>query len=489
MLDAASGKSSIQRCFTALDQENFAALSGDYNPMHMDALAARRTQAGACVVHGMQALLWALEAVATQLPLARLADLEADFAQFLYLDETVALTVAQATPQEARLELRVGETRIAQYRLHFGGRAAADGLDAPAAAHYPAAARTPLAPDWAAMAQASGSVAFYRPVSAAAAAYPDLCRAISAPRVAGLLALTRLVGMVSPGLHSIFHRIQLQFTEDSGAGDALLHYATREAQALGSVVRMEVVAPGLRGSIKASRRAEPVRQPSSRQLQARAGTQRFTGHRALVIGGSRGLGELTAKLLGLAGVETIITYAQGQAEAEAVVADIRQCGGTARIMALDLRGDPCHALSALACPPSSLYFFATPRISGRAGGVYSPERYREFSRFYVDAFHEVCAALSRTATHRLQIFYPSSVFVSEPVKQMSEYAMAKAAGEVLAQQMNRFLPRLDIECVRLPRMATDQTAGIARQDLPDAADEMAPIIHRIEQRVAAQRAT
>jgi hypothetical protein len=89
----------------------------------------------------------------------------------------------------------------------------------------------------------------------------------------------------------------------------------------------------------------------------------------------------------------------------------------------------------------------------------------------------------------LQIFYPSSVFVSEPVKQMSEYAMAKAAGEVLAQQMNRFLPRLDIECVRLPRMATDQTAGITRQDLPDAADEMAPIIHRIEQRVAAQRAT
>jgi acyl dehydratase len=41
------------RIFDADDQQAFAALSGDVNPMHMDALQARRAQAGARVVHGM----------------------------------------------------------------------------------------------------------------------------------------------------------------------------------------------------------------------------------------------------------------------------------------------------------------------------------------------------------------------------------------------------------------------------------------------------
>ena len=34
-------------------QERFAEFSGDRNPMHMDLVAARRTQAGAPVVHGV----------------------------------------------------------------------------------------------------------------------------------------------------------------------------------------------------------------------------------------------------------------------------------------------------------------------------------------------------------------------------------------------------------------------------------------------------
>ncbi len=34
------------RRFTEHDQERFARFSGDWNPMHMDLIAARRTQAG-----------------------------------------------------------------------------------------------------------------------------------------------------------------------------------------------------------------------------------------------------------------------------------------------------------------------------------------------------------------------------------------------------------------------------------------------------------
>src|SRR5665213_791706 len=50
-----------ERIFGMPDQIAFAAFSGDYNPIHVDAIYARRTQAGAPVVHGIHILLWALE--------------------------------------------------------------------------------------------------------------------------------------------------------------------------------------------------------------------------------------------------------------------------------------------------------------------------------------------------------------------------------------------------------------------------------------------
>ena len=49
------------RTFDEPDQLFFARLSGDFNPIHMDPLTARRTNASATVVHGIHAVLWALD--------------------------------------------------------------------------------------------------------------------------------------------------------------------------------------------------------------------------------------------------------------------------------------------------------------------------------------------------------------------------------------------------------------------------------------------
>ena len=53
-----------ERTFTKADQARFAAVSGDRNPVHLDPVLARRTPAGAPVVHGVHLLLWGLDALA-----------------------------------------------------------------------------------------------------------------------------------------------------------------------------------------------------------------------------------------------------------------------------------------------------------------------------------------------------------------------------------------------------------------------------------------
>jgi hypothetical protein len=473
------------RRFTMGDQRGFAALSGDYNPMHMDPDAARRMPSGACVVHGVQAMLWALEYAAAKLPFGALCALDADFAQFLYVDELAVLSLSRRNAAEAKFELRAGETRIAQYVLRFGERPVlppAPPAATPMTIDYPAASAAPMALCWDEMCQAAGRVAFYRPAAEVERAYPQLSAAIGVHRVNALLSLTRLVGMAVPGLHSTFHRLSAKLLESSHEDGHGLSFTAGGADPRFGIVNLAVFASGLNGTLKTSQRAKPVNQPSSLVLREAVSTQGYTAHRALVIGGSRGLGEITAKILGLMGVELIIGYTKGRGEAEAVAEDIRNAGGRAQVIAYDIL-DPTPWNPDFG-RLDSMYYFATPRISSRAAASYSAELYHRFAAFYVDGFHASCLKLSAGHPSRLQVFYPSSVFVSEPERNMAEYAMAKAAGEILAAQLTRFSPRLEIEAVRLPRMPTDQTAGMIEQQMASAAEVMIPIITRVERRVA-----
>src|SRR5580700_1603830 len=95
-----------QRRFGPIDQKRFASASGDYNPVHMDALQARRTQAGAPVVHGINLLLWALDSfAATQPDLPPLRSLRAHFNKLVYLDECVEVELIRQGPTSARLSI------------------------------------------------------------------------------------------------------------------------------------------------------------------------------------------------------------------------------------------------------------------------------------------------------------------------------------------------------------------------------------------------
>ncbi|MDZ7782386.1 MAG: MaoC/PaaZ C-terminal domain-containing protein [Halioglobus sp.] len=50
-------------CFriTTEESQQFARLSGDFNPLHLDPIAARRTQFGRTLIHGVCGTLRALD--------------------------------------------------------------------------------------------------------------------------------------------------------------------------------------------------------------------------------------------------------------------------------------------------------------------------------------------------------------------------------------------------------------------------------------------
>jgi acyl dehydratase len=177
-------KSLACRRFGMLDQLKFAEMSGDHNPMHIDAVAARRTQSGAPVVHGMHAILWALDELARAGAVGEeLSCIGVQFRKFIYLDKPLDLKSARTDNELTKAELSLAGLTVASLLLRNGPRKVADpeaGTDWPEVA---TPARVPAAPTLEEAARLSGWMALPASADELARAFPHLARALGACRV------------------------------------------------------------------------------------------------------------------------------------------------------------------------------------------------------------------------------------------------------------------------------------------------------------------
>jgi nucleoside-diphosphate-sugar epimerase len=76
----------------------------------------------------------------------------------------------------------------------------------------------------------------------------------------------------------------------------------------------------------------------------------------------------------------------------------------------------------------------------------------------------------------VKLFYPSTVFLDEMPRDQAEYIAAKAAGEALCAHLNRHAKDLDVRCLRLPKLLTDQSLGLLSRNASDPVPAMLDIL-------------
>jgi len=109
---------------------------------------------------------------------------------------------------------------------------------------------------------------------------------------------------------------------------------------------------------------------------------------------------------------------------------------------------------------------------------FSKERVQSLFKNDWTSFWRFMSLRSKSATD-ISIFYPSSVFLDARPANMTEYTMAKAAGEVLCADMQS-LERLGPILVRwLPRLSTDQIATLFELEPTDSIEVILPIIREV----------
>jgi hypothetical protein len=465
-----------ERIFTQADQLRFAALSGDCNPIHVDPVAARRTPYGQ-VVHGVHALAWVLERHLAGQPGNPPSSMKVAFLKPIGLGEPV------------RIEQRE-EDGLAVYTVLAGARAALSlrlGAGIPREAHACApvpspVSREPLAKTFEQVKTESGELLAWGNAAELTADFPHLVRAVGSLRVAALLALSRLVGMVTPGLHSLFSGLELELSDTA---TPTIGYRVTRHSIDRAPVRMNVGGAGIEGHVDAFFRPQPAAQAGMAVLRSLVDAGEFAGQVALVIGGSRGLGETTAKLIAAGGGLAVITYQLGKPDAERVAAEITDDGGRCVALPMDVRNpqamqEAVGSLAGLGLTPTHAYYFASPSIHSQKGPAFDAVLFEGFIAYYVDAFERVCRMLTAVAP-QIRVFYPSTVFLDEAAPGFLEYVCAKAAGEALCAQLRHRHPGLSIAVERLPRMHTDQTTSILGKKAPQAHCAMLPIARKLNQ--------
>ena len=448
--------------FTDDEVREFADLSGDHNPIHVDGVAARRLLFGRPVVHGMAGVLTALDAYAAHGGDAP-GRLQVAFRRPMLMGTAIEVVRSAVDPDGTRLVIRSGGEDLTILTLTGtapGGHEDTHEQSQPvAASSRPGRAGTSTTPAERTFGDGgdqSGVLSVLSDQARFAARYPAAWSSLGPLRAQALATLSRLVGMVLPGRHSLFTGLDVSLAAQ--AVDHVLAWSLERARAPIAPITIEVSGAGLHGTVEALFRPAPVRQPSMAQVATDANVPSLSGQRVLVVGGSRGLGELLAKITARAGADVTITYVRGRADAERVAAEIRDAGFLCAVAQVE--ADELAEYVARSAPFAHVYYLATPPITRDMSPA--SDATDDYRRIYVTAFAQLVTALGERGA-RTTVLYPSTTYVTQAPPGLSGYVAAKSAGEALCIDLQDRYPGLRILVQRLPPMATDQTNALVQR--------------------------
>ena len=227
-------------------------------------------------------------------------------------------------------------------------------------------------------------------------------------------------------------------------------------------VNISLNSSGLSGRLSAFYRAEAVKQISIKELSKKIDKKNCAYQNILVIGGSRGIGEITAKLLSFRNANLKITYNKGLNDADRITNEINEFGFRATSSYLNILDFKLlENFININEHFDQIYFYASPRIKNSRNKIFDYDLYENYNEYYIKPLIKLTKILSKIKNKKSKIFFPSTIFIDEEKNNsFKEYQASKLLGELIGENINSKFENISIFSSRLPRLLTDQTAKI-----------------------------
>jgi hypothetical protein len=432
----------------------FAEFSGDFNLIHMDPVYARRSIAGECIVHGIHCLMYALNALAEArcivvktfnvnflktLPIG-------EFVECYWDPELLKLTLENDFIIYMEAEIEINQiVPIINKKLEIK---TSRPLKRPKNLTLEKCAEF-----------VSGKIAYRGNLDAGIFLFPLFFDKYGKSVAVELAITSEIVGMQIPGLNSLFLGIKGSILKRSSNSSYFLNKFNKKFGLIDLTYQSKHIDAGISTLF---RRPHISQDDLFIRLKRKVKRGKFIGVNALIIGGSRGLGEITARIIAYGGGRVTITYNQGKVDALKIKQDILKSKGLCEIVSMDIN----DVINIPNSPFNQIYYFATPKIKSDSLLKHDKNLVKKYENYYLNGFTKLIRSVKLSGLNP-SIFYPSTTFLDVEDDKFYSYKKIKLEGEDLCKYLKK-TNEINIIYTRLPKMATDQTLGLMPEEFEDA---------------------
>lgn len=448
--------------FDIIDQKLFSNLSNDFNPIHLDQNYIRRTIFNKLVVHGIHLLLWSIDKIKfNEFPFRYINEIRSTFKKAVYVGDQIIFKYIKIS--NSQLEIHIFRKKILMAKIIvlfckierkiFNST----NLETNSFRNKPKFMSKKSISNF--------KIELHNNFVNKDVNYlfPNISSLLYMEQVSSLLMCSYVVGMECPGLNSIFSSLKLRWNI---LRNEKISFFTNSFDKRLPLVNMKILGKGINGEIVSIIRPKIIKQPSVASLKKFVKPNNFKNIKALIIGGSRGLGEVCAKLLTLGGAKVFITYNSGKEDIEKLADNLNINFCKYDVLSekkLELPWQPTHLL-----------YFASPKVLPETKDRNLNSLTDLYNKFYVIGLIKIFKLINNK--NKLNVLYPSTIFLDNPNPNFKLYSKAKLNGEKLCQQIMSNHENVKIYFPRLESLKTDLTSSFYQKKMPNIAQYMCNVL-------------
>ena len=348
-----------KKIFSLKDQETFSLISGDYNSIHLDKTKSRKSIFGDVIVHGINLVITSLNFLNKNFNKVLFSKLKADFLKPVYLDY---ITVFKLTITGNLFKIEIYQNKIKT--TNISGSFLNKNIKS-----------------------SNSNIQDYRKISndtnldILKQYYQYLNSNKLSYEISELAMTSKIIGMIEPGELSLFSSIELKKNRSNYGKYGYLK-KINEVLSIG-LINQELFTNNFFILLKAFRLQKPIYQKSIRSYYKKIPNNLFLNQSSIVIGGSRGLGEITTKCLLVGGSKVSFSFNHGIEDAKRIVNDLNSNGYKANKLKLDIIKVKKTIKIFRKEKFDNLFYFATPKIIGNISQDIDSTIFKKMCVFYV----------------------------------------------------------------------------------------------------------